>query len=346
MSGDATGGKSQCLFVFFLIRASLQALLLTVLLSACARADTFNISWDNDLLLGLDQGYTNGVRLSYLTSASSDAKSDSARVSRAVGEWFEAFPGVNPESQDQAVAFSLRQLMVTPADISREEPLLSDLPYAGYLALSSAVWSWDTETITGYGIHIGVVGPESGAAASQKWVHKLTGSEKPRGWDEQLGTDVVGGVQATHARKLWRSGSKGELENEIAWVGSATASSFLTSARVGAIWRLGKYLPVNFVPDYAGTSSTVGLPSALNDAGEGWSVFMGLGLEYIPYSYLKDNAAPYQFKESLLLGQAGIGATWQWQNLQAGLIIRATSGEEQSNKDSFSFGTLSLTWTY
>lgn len=330
----------------FLVRASLQALLLTVFLSGSALADTFNISWDNDLILGLDQGYTNGVRLSYLTSASNDAKSDSARVSRAVGEWFEAFPGVNPESQDQAVAFSLRQLMVTPADISREEPLLNDLPYAGYLALSSAVWSWDEETITGYGIHIGVVGPESGAGASQKWVHKLTGSEKPRGWDKQLGTDVVGGVQATHARKLWRSGSKGELEHELAWVGSATASSFLTSASLGGVWRMGKYLPVNFVPDYAGTSSTVGLPSALSDAGEGWSVFIGMGLEYVPYSYLKDNAGPYQFKESLLLGQAGIGATWQWQNFLAGLVIRATSGEEQSNKDSFSFGTLSLTWTY
>lgn len=330
----------------FLIRNSLQTLFLTVLLSASALADTFNISWDNDLLVGLDQGYTNGVRLSYLTSPSSDGQSGSANVSQAVGGWFEAFPGVNPENQDQALSFSLRQFMVTPADISREKPLLNDLPYAGYLSLSSTVWSWDADTITGYGIHIGVVGPESGAGASQKWVHKLTGSEKPRGWGEQLGTDVVGGVQATHGRKLWHNGSKGELEHEIAWAGSIMASSFLTNVSVGGIWRTGKYLPVNFVPDYAGTASTVGLPSALNGAGEGWSVFIGLGLDYVPYSYLKDNAGPYQFEESLLLVQAGIGATWQWQNLQAGLIIRATSGAEQSNKDSFSFGTVSLTWAH
>lgn len=322
------------------------ALLLNAALAGHAYADTFNISWDNDLLLGLDQGYTNGVRLAYLTSPSEDKKAVSANISRAAGDFFEALPGVDTGSQSQAVSFSLRQLMVTPADLSLKEPSRNDLPYAGYLFLSSSVWSWDPETITGYGAHVGVVGPESGAEASQKWVHSLTGSEKPRGWDYQLGSDVVGGLQATHARKLWRSGRKGELEQELAWVGSAMASSFRTQARVGGVWRTGKYLSGNFIPDFAGASSTVALPSALNNAGWGWSVFLGVGLEYVPYSYLESNAGPYEFEESVLQAQVGIGATWQWQNLQAALIARASNGEEESNKDSFSFGTLSLTWAY
>lgn len=322
------------------------ALLLNTALTNCAHADTFNISWDNDLLLGLDQGYTNGVRLAYLTSPSEDTKAVSANISRAAGGFFEALPGIDPGSQRQAVSFSLRQFMVTPADISLEEPSRNDLPYAGYLFLSSTIWSWDADTITGYGAHLGVVGPESGAEASQKWVHRLTGSEEPRGWDYQLGSDVVGGLQATHARKLWRSGNKGDLEYEVAWIGSGMVSSFRSHARVGGVWRTGQYLPGNFVPDYAGTSSTVGLPSALNGSGQGWSVFIGMGLEYVPYSYLEDNADPYQFEESLLLAQVGIGATWQWQNLLTALTVRATTGEEETNKDSFSFGTLSFTWAY
>ncbi|RBP32659.1 hypothetical protein DET50_103220 [Marinobacter pelagius] len=330
----------------FSTRAALQALLFITLIPFSAHADTFNLSWDNDLLLGLDQGYTNGVRLSYLTSSSRDQTAASSRLSRAAGKWLDAVPGIDPENQDQAVSFSLRQFMITPDDITREQPSQDDLPYAGILFVSSTVWSWDADSITGYGAHIGVVGPESGAEASQKWAHKLTGSDEPRGWDYQLGTDVVGGLQGTHAQKVWRSGSKGELEQELAWVGSAMISSFRSQTRIGGIWRTGKYLPTNFVPDYAGTSSTVGLPAALNDAGTGWSVFIGAGLEYVPYSYLEDNAGPYEFEESALLAQAGIGATWQWQNLQMALILRATTGEEQSNKDSFSFGTLSLTWSY
>ncbi|NWO04547.1 MAG: lipid A deacylase LpxR family protein [Alteromonadaceae bacterium] len=316
------------------------------LATASAHADTFNLSWDNDLLIGLDEGYTNGVRLSYLTSPASNESSRSAKVARQAANAFSAWPGIHHSEQEQAVAVSLRQLMVTPEDISREQPSENDLPYAGYLSLSSTLWSWGGDTITGYGAHVGVVGPESGAEASQKWVHKLTGSEEPKGWDHQLGTDVVGGIQATHARKLWQRGEKGELEQQLSWVGAGMLSSFRSHGRIGGVWRIGRYLPANFIPDYAGTSSTIGIPAAVNGAGQGWSVFLGLGVEYVAYSYLEENAGPYQFKQSPWLLQAGLGATWQWQNLQTAFILRATTGEEESNKDDFSFGTLSLTWTY
>jgi len=330
----------------FSISAALQVFAFIALIPFSAYADTFNFSWDNDLILGLDQGYTNGVRLSYLTSSSRDQVATSSRLSRVAGQWLDAVPGIDTEDQDQAVSLSLRQLMVTPDDIAREQPSPGDLPYAGILLLSSTVWSWDANYITGYGAHIGMVGPKSGAEASQKWVHKVTGSVEPRGWDYQLGTDVVGGLQGTHAQKVWRSGSKGGMEQELAWVGSAMFSSFRSNTRIGGIWRTGKYLSMNFVPDYAGTASTVGLPAALNDAGTGWSVFIGVGLEYVPYSYLADNAGQYSFEESAMLAQIGIGATRQWHNIQMALILRATKGEEHSNKDSFSFGTLSFTWSY
>ena len=319
---------------------------LVAFLSHSAKADTFNISWDNDLLLGLDEGYTNGIRLSYLSAPASDSKSRSAAAARHTAEELAALPQIKSPGKDQALSLSLRQLMITPEDISREQPSFNDLPYAGYLSVSSTLWSWDTSIITGYGAHLGVVGPESGAEATQKWVHKLTGSEEPQGWDHQLGTDVVGGVQATHARKFWESGQNEELEQQLAWVSSAMLSSFRSHGRIGSVWRLGENLPINFIPDYAGTSSAIGMPSAINGAGHGWSIFLGLGLEYVAYSYLEDNAEPYQFEQSPLLLQAGLGATWQWQNLQTAFILRATTGEEQSNKDDFSFGTISFTWSY
>ena len=309
-----------------------------------AHADTFNVSWDNDLLLGLDQGYSNGVRFSYLSSPSRDDKASSSRLSRAAGQLFDSAPGIDTANQDQAVSLSLSQYMVTPDDISLDPPRLDDIPYAGFLILSSSVWSWDSSRITGYGAHLGVVGPESGAEAAQKWVHKLTGSEKPRGWDYQLGSDMVGGLEGTHARKVWHSGSKGALEHELSWISSVMISSFRSNASIGGIWRTGRYLPANFIPDYAGTSSAIGLPDALNDAGTGWSFFVGVGLEYVAYSYLEDNAGPYRFEESPLLAQIGVGATIQWDNIQTALVMRATTGEQQSNKDNFSFGTLSLTW--
>lgn len=309
-----------------------------------SKADLLNIAWDNDLLTGSDRGYTNGLMVSYLTDSAQDRQRESSGLVLTARNILDFLPGISSPGHQQALAFSLRQLMVTPADITVTPPDTDDLPYAGYLSASATLWSWDANTITGYGAHIGVVGPESGAEASQKWVHKLTGSEKPRGWDYQLGTDVVGGVQGAHGRKLIDYGSQDELQQEVSLVGSATLSSFRTSFRAGTVWRIGQSLPANFIPDYASSSSTIGLPGALDSNGPGWSAFIGLGLEIVPYSYLDKNSAPYRFDESLVQGHAGIGATMHWDKLQLSLILRATTGEEETNKDNFSFGSLSMTW--
>lgn len=330
-----------------LLRPTLATLLKSLTFSVfavTAQADTFNIAWDNDLFTGMDRGYTNGLKLSYLTATADDPKRKSSRLAEGARDAFDFLPGLDSGEQDHALAFSMRQLMVTPADITAREPRLDDLPYAGFLLAGTTLWSWDASSITGYGVHLGVVGPESGAEASQKWVHKLTGSETPNGWDHQLGTDVIGGVQAEHARKIMQSGSPDSLNQEVSVLGSAIVSSFRTSGRVGLVWRIGKHMPMNFVPDYAGTASTIGLPGALNENGQGWSVFIGMGLEYVPYSYLDKNSAPYQFDESLIQGLAGIGGTWQWNQLQLALTLRATTGEKETNKDNFSYGTLSVTW--
>lgn len=309
-----------------------------------SKAELLNIVWDNDLLTGSDRGYTNGLMISYLTDSAQKPESSSGALAQTAKNTLGILPGISSSGDQQALAFGLRQLMVTPADITVTPPDTDDLPYAGYLSASATLWSWDANTITGYGAHLGVVGPESGAEASQKWVHKLTGSEKPRGWDYQLGTDVVGGVQGAHGRKLIDYGSPDELQREVSLVGSATLSSFRTSFRAGTVWRIGQSLPANFIPDYASSSSTIGLPGALDSNGPGWSAFIGIGLEVVPYSYLDKNSAPYRFDESLVQGHAGIGATMHWDKLQLSLILRATTGEEETNKDNFSYGSLSMTW--
>ena len=127
-------------------------------------------------------------------------------------------------------------------------------------------------------------------------------------------------------------------------IGSALLSSFRTSVKTGLVWQLGRHLPMNFVPDYAGTSSTIALPGSFNDSGSSWSVYVGLGVEYLGYSYIDDNARAYRFDEGPLIGQLGLGATWQWDHLLASVTLRATNSEDERHKDNFSFGTLSVSW--
>src|SRR5690554_6276738 len=317
--------------------------MLPVLLATPVKADLFTFSWDNDLFIGEDQGYTNGGFLGYLTNSAEDTNSPST-ISRALRDNLSWFPGIGAESDQHATSFTLSQLIVTSEDISLREPRETDLPYVGYLSLSSSLWSWNEDTITGLGLHLGVVGPESGAESIQKWVHKVTGSDRPRGWDAQLGTDVVGGVHAAHGRRLLQFGDKGEIEHQLSSVSSATVSSFTTSARTGLIWRMGRNLPANFIPDYSGPSATMTMPTAFSESGSGWSIFVDLHGEYIAYSYIEDNTRPYSFDESPFIGQFGVGGTWQWGDFLASLTIRATTGEGDRDKDNFSFGTLQLSW--
>lgn len=85
-------------------------------------ADIFNIAWDNDLFTGSDRGYTNGVGLSYLTSSAETSDTGSARLAVAARDHLSFLPGIGSNSRDHALSFSLRQLMVTPEDLSRTEP--------------------------------------------------------------------------------------------------------------------------------------------------------------------------------------------------------------------------------
>ena len=313
-------------------------------LPASLRAEVVNLSWDNDLLTGTDRGYTNGVRFSYLTDTADENDGKSARFARILRDELRFLPGIGTTDSKQAVSLSLRQLMVTPEDITVEGPQFDDIPYAGHLSLSGTLWSWNADTITGFGAHIGVIGPESGAESVQKWVHKATGSDKPQGWGNQLGTDVVGGIQAAHGRKLLQLGQGGNIEQRVSVVGSGLLSSFRTSAITGLVWQLGRHLPINFVPDYAGTSSTIALPGSFKDSGSSWSVYVGLGVEYVGYSYIDDNAGAYRFDEGPLIGQLGLGAAWQWDHLLASVTLRASTSEDERHKDNFSFGTLSVSW--
>lgn len=311
---------------------------------APAHAGLLNVAWDNDLLTGSDKGYTNGLRLSWLSTAAEQNDECKTCVVAGLRDGFSWLPGVGSPGSRHAVAVSLRQMMVTPENIEAAAPQYDDIPYMGYLSVESFLYSWNHTRMTGYGITAGIIGPDSGAERAQKWVHKISGSTDPQGWDNQLGTDIVGGLHVTHAHRFLVLGEKQAIRNEFVWGASAQASTFLSNAMLGIFWRAGRNLPGNFVPEYAGLSSSIGLPGLLDTTGKGWSVFAGLIGEAIPYSYLEERSGPYTFEQRTLVGHVSLGAGLHTDNFQVALTLRATTAQEETNKDPLTFGTLSLTW--
>ncbi|WP_139339016.1 lipid A deacylase LpxR family protein [Marinobacter lutaoensis] len=323
-----------------LARCALVPVLQGAVVSVC-HGDVLNLSWDNDLLTGTDQGYTNGVRLSWLGEPAERDRHCRLCLAGRARNLLAPLPGVGAPGTGHSLSFSVRQLMVTPEDIESVQPRYDDLPYVGYLSVSSTLWSTRPGVVTGYGVHLGVVGEDSGAEAVQRWAHKVVGSTQPAGWDHQLGTDVVGGVQAQHAERL-ALGRLGGWQYEASVMTGGRLSTFSTSLDLGLVFRIGSQLPDNLIPDYSGSASTIGLPGALGR--DGWSVFLGVGGQYIPYSYLEAESGPYRFDQKPLVGQVGLGASWQAYDWLVSVILRATTDQEQSNKSHFSYGTLALSW--
>ena len=322
----------------------LPAIAAFALFSIPSAAGTLGISWDNDLLTGSDKGYTNGVRASYLTTSAEEDQTCRFCLAAKTRDQLSSMPGIGGTDSQHALVLTVTQLMVTPENIEARAPQFNDIPYTGYLSARAGLWSWTPDRITGYGVLLGVVGPESYAEESQTQVHRITGSTNPNGWDNQLGTDVIAGLGATHARRFYSSGDPAHLEQDLGWVAGLRASNFLSDARFGLSWRTGTHLPTNFVPDYAGISSSIGLPGALDVSASGWSVFAGIMAQWIPYSYIDEEAQNYQYDQKTLVGHAGIGAGWHTPGFQATVTVRTTSSQNKTNKEPLSFGTISFTW--
>ena len=319
-------------------------LVLSLVGTASTSADTLNLSWDNDLLAGKERGYTNGLRRSYLSDAAEKDTDCKLCLSRRTRDRLAALPGVGDPNNQHALAFSLRQLMITPQAIEARAPQYNDLPYTGYLSGGITLWSWDDSSITGYGVSAGVVGPDSLAEEAQKWVHGITGSTNPKGWDNQLGTDWVGSFQVQHGQRAFRTGDKDEFQQDLNWLASARASSFVSNAQFGIGSRFGRNLPHNFITDYASLSSSVGMPGLLDAPGPGWSIFAGILGEWIPYSYLDERSGRYQYDQESLVGHAGIGASWHTRSVHLSVSLRTTTSQDATNKAPLSFGTVSMVW--
>ncbi|MZR62947.1 lipid A deacylase LpxR family protein [Alcanivorax sp. DP30] len=320
-----------------------------VLLFACApsfsHASTIGFSWDNDLFVGEDGRYTNGVRVSWVGNAHDqcDGNTDNG-LTCGLARFMAPLPGVRLKDQKHALAVGLEQTMVTPSDITREEPDYDDVPYVGYSNLELGMFNWNDDYLVGYGIRLGVTGPDSGAEQSQKVIHKITGSEQPRGWDNQLGPDVIGGVIAVFANRLFRHDHDNGLQTDMGYAAMLDANNFLGTAGVSAFLRLGENLPKNFTPDYAGVGTSSSLVGLFEHNGMGWEVFLGASAEYIGYFYLEEESDLYDLETRDGTLGVVVGSGLHLDNFSFTLTLQGSQSPLRNSDDLLSFGNMSFMW--
>ena len=304
---------------------------------AADRSGTLNVVLENDLFSGNDQHYTGGLQVLWVPDDAAPP-AWALRFARLL-PWLPAGGEVRP-------GYGLGYAMFTANDISLVDPPPEEPPYAGWLHGSIGVNVWNGSQADQLTLTLGVVGPAAMAEQGQKFIHKVTGSEEPRGWDTQLENEP--GIVLTYQRS-WRgqaTATPGGLKLDLTpHVGGALGNVY-TYANAGLTLRYGKGLPRDDGP----LRVQPGAPgSGLYAAGDGfgWYLFAGVDGRAVARNIFLDGNT---FRDSRSVDkepfvadlQAGIALTWRKARLSYAQVLRTREYDHQPDPEDFGALTLSL----
>ena len=240
--------------------------LLTLSFAGAARADrdsplpdwgegylTFYL--DNDLFAKTDRDYTNGARLSWISSNRDieDLGSVQRMLRRLSGddESFRIFQKVtgfeDPADVQYNYGFSLTQLMYTPERAAPYVQPPGERRYAGWAALGFSLHAKDDTVLNSVELLFGTSGSNSLAENSQDFVHSVRGIDKFNGWDYQIPNEITGDLSFVQKRRsdlLKREHGLIRMDGLTEWGGRL--GTFRTAAHVGGFFRAGYHLPPDF----------------------------------------------------------------------------------------------------
>ncbi|MFA6289712.1 MAG: lipid A deacylase LpxR family protein [Opitutaceae bacterium] len=200
---------------------------------------------------GTDEHYTNGLKLSVLSTDLRSFTDDSVPapvrwISRGLG-------GLVSPDQPYKLGLSVGQNIYTPVNTALTTPIPTDRPYAAWLYLGIAFQIYHPPADEGgiarldvFEVTAGVVGPSALGRQAQNGFHDVIGADHAQGWSHQIhdepGLNLVYERQyrlsTAHARDAWGA-------DLIPHAGFSLGNVF-TYANTGAEVRAGYRLPADF----------------------------------------------------------------------------------------------------
>ena len=196
---------------------------------------------ENDGLLGTDRGYTSGL----FASINSSARQVNHRLLPQKLTFLEL------ERTEQLPTyrqwkFTLGQQIWTPTDITGEQALDQDRPYAGKVFIKAQLAEYTSDIADKYSVMLGTVGPRAMAEKSQKSVHSLIGSKEPVGWNDQIDNEVIYSFTAERQKLLYRaSGDDGSFP-ELALGSRVQLGNYQNEVAINSTLRWGEGLSESF----------------------------------------------------------------------------------------------------
>jgi len=138
------------------------------------QSERVNFSFENDIVSHTDSQYSAGWKLSSIYY-----------IPEENSQWVN-IPLVEDRKQAHFISFAIAQQIYTPEDISSNELVPNDRPYAGWLYGAMGLHQSTSTELDSFTVQIGFVGEASGAEFIQVNAHTLFDNEVPKGWTNQL----------------------------------------------------------------------------------------------------------------------------------------------------------------
>lgn len=304
---------------------------------AQAEVDWVSLIWHNDLFAHQDGGgYTNGAYISWYDVSDLGQTTDikAPLLTRSL-MWM-----IDEDPQFSFSAYTIGQAMITPKDISQTNPNPSDAPYAGLLFLRSsyiAVHEHYADTIS---TTIGILGPDSGAEGTQKFIHKITESTEPKGWDSQLENEPVG--QISRAR-VWRLYNDKHPNIDVLTLANGSLGNLESSLGTGLLLRFGTGLEKSFSTAALLTGRTSN-PIAVDG---GWYTYFGVTADYV-HNQIFVNGNTFRDSPSANLKHEQYnfiaGLSYSWTDVSISLAYQIGTPLDLNTSARQKFGALTLAW--
>ncbi len=304
----------------------------------------FNFTFENDVFVGEDNGYTNGFGLTFGKGPFKEFNDDTLPSWQ---HWLtkDLYISTMPNKQ-RGVAHMFFQRMQTPDDILTDELIIDDVPYVGLVAWQGTMYAWDSEISDQFSLYLGAVGPAVLGEEAQKFVHSALGSDEPLGWDNQIENELVVKVELQRVWNLYRSSGDG-FQFDILGITGAGIGNLESAAKAGVAIRWGRNLSSSFVTFSLQADRQIN-PLALSPTND-FYVFLGAKGGYVFNDILIDgntfsdsHSVPLEHVQD----QVSAGAVW---NIgRYGFVFQLSSNSSKSAliDDREEFGAMSITYRY
>ena len=148
--------------------------------------------------------------------------------------------------KNEYYSFSIAHQMYTPSDIEADNiDFTKEKPYAGYMYIGGGYHKVNDDTLDSYNIQIGFVGPSVKMDEVQKMIHSIIGSPEPKGWDEQIGDELI--LQFNYEKRFITSLSDlGSFSQDMIYYGGVNIGNASTKLSFGGTYIFGNFQCDNF----------------------------------------------------------------------------------------------------